>query len=76
VRIDWSPEAVELASRFLDDLAGMSAVMAAIDALADDPYPAEAFVRGEYHRLKAGRYRVSYVVTDDIITVERVDRVS
>jgi hypothetical protein len=49
--------------------------MVAIDALAGNPDPAEAFVRGEYRRLKVGPYRVSYTVEAEVITVERVDRV-
>jgi len=44
-------------------------------ALADDPYPPEAFHRGRYHRLRVGRYRVMYVIDNDLITIERVDRV-
>ena len=76
MRIEWSPEAVSLASRFLPDTAGMAAVVAAIDALASEPYPAEAFHRGQYHRLRAGRYRVQYAADGDLITVERVDRVA
>jgi mRNA-degrading endonuclease RelE of RelBE toxin-antitoxin system len=43
--------------------------------LADDPYPPEAFHRGDYHRLRAGPYRVVYVVEGKIITIERVDRI-
>ena len=74
MRIEWSPEAVSLASRFLSDTPGIAAVVAAIDALASDPYPAGAFHRGEYRRLRAGRYRVQYAVDGDLITVERVDR--
>ena len=42
--------------------------------LSLDPYPPEGFHRGEYHRLRVGRFRVIYVVEDDVITVERVDR--
>ena len=36
----------------------------------------EAFHRGRYHRLRVGRYRVMYVIDDDLITIERVDRVA
>jgi hypothetical protein len=43
-------------------------------ALVLDPYPPEGFHRGEYHRLRVGRFRVIYVFEDDVITVERVDR--
>ena len=53
----------------------MRAIGAAVAALADDPYPPEAFHRGRYHRLRVGQYRVMYVIDDDVITVERVDRV-
>jgi mRNA-degrading endonuclease RelE of RelBE toxin-antitoxin system len=53
----------------------MQAVVAALDALARDPYPAQSFRWGEMLRLRVGRYRVMYVVEDDLITIERVDRV-
>jgi mRNA-degrading endonuclease RelE of RelBE toxin-antitoxin system len=39
-------------------------------------HPPEAFHRGDYHRLRAGPYRVVYVVDDDLITIERVDRIT
>jgi mRNA-degrading endonuclease RelE of RelBE toxin-antitoxin system len=67
---------VATASRFLDDVAGMKAVVAALDALAGDPYPARSFRWGDMVRLHVGRYRVMYVVEGDLITVDRVDRVS
>ena len=76
MRIEWSPRAVATASRFLDDVAGMKAVVAALDALAGDPYPARSFRWGDMVRLHVGRYRIMYVVEGDLITVERVDRVS
>jgi mRNA-degrading endonuclease RelE of RelBE toxin-antitoxin system len=53
----------------------MRTIGAAVAALALDPLPPEAFHRGDYHRLGVGRFRVVYVVDDDLITVERVDRV-
>jgi mRNA-degrading endonuclease RelE of RelBE toxin-antitoxin system len=56
------------------DQDGMRAIGAAVAALALDPYPPEGFHRGEYHRLRVGRFRVIYVVEDDLVTVERVDR--
>ena len=58
----------------MHDQAGLRAIGAAIGRLADDPYPAEAFHRGRYHRLRVGAYRVLYVIDEDVITVERVDR--
>jgi hypothetical protein len=74
--IEWSARAVSTASRFLDDKNGMLALVAAIDTLAGDPYPAGAFRWGEMVRLRAGAYRVMYVVEGDLITIERVDRAS
>jgi hypothetical protein len=54
----------------------MHQIGAAVAALAADPYPLEAFHRGDYHRLRVGRLRVVYVIDDDRITVERVDRMT
>ena len=54
----------------------MRAVGEAVAALAGDPCPPppEGFHRGRYHRLRAGEYRIMYVVEEDVITIERVDR--
>jgi hypothetical protein len=60
----------------MGDQEGMRAIGVAVAALANDPYPAEAFHRGDYHRLRVGPYRVAYMIDDDLITVERVDRVA
>lgn len=60
----------------MEDQDGMRSIGVAVAALASDPYPAEAFHRGEYHRLPVGRYRVVYMVDGDMVTVERVDRVT
>jgi ParE toxin of type II toxin-antitoxin system, parDE len=57
------------------DQTGMRAIAAAVSALAVDPNPPDAFVRGSYRRLRVGRYRIMYVVEDDVVTIERVDRV-
>ena len=51
----------------------MRAIGVAVAALALDPYPPEGFHRGEYHRLRVGRFRVIYVIEEDVITVERVE---
>ena len=53
----------------------MRAIGAAVAALALDPYPSDAFHRGEYHRLRVRGFRIIYVVEHELITVERVDRV-
>jgi mRNA-degrading endonuclease RelE of RelBE toxin-antitoxin system len=76
VRIEWSPKALATARRYMHDQDGMRAITAAVAELADDPCPAGAFHRGEYHRLHVGPYRVMYLVDGDLITVDRVDRVT
>jgi hypothetical protein len=76
VRIEWTPAAVASARRYMHDQDGMRAIGAAVAALADNPYPPppDGFHRGHYHRLRAASYRIMYVTDDDVITVERVDR--
>jgi mRNA-degrading endonuclease RelE of RelBE toxin-antitoxin system len=74
VRIEWSPAARASARRYLADQDGMRAIGTAVAELADTPYPPDAFHRGDYHRLRAGAYRVVYVINGDLITIERVDR--
>jgi hypothetical protein len=54
----------------------MRAIGAAVNALAVDPNPPSAFIRGDYRRLRVGSYRLMYVVEDNIITIERVDLVT
>ena len=76
MRIEWWPRAGGTAFRFLDDVAGMKALVAALDALAGDPYPARSFRWGDMVRLHVGRYRIMYTAESDLITIERVDRVS
>jgi len=57
VRIIWSQIAQATFVRFMADQAGMMAVNRAVAALAEDPAPPGAFVRGAYRRLRAGPYR-------------------
>jgi ParE toxin of type II toxin-antitoxin system, parDE len=59
----------------MTDQDGMRGLGAAVGAPAAEPNPPGAFIRGDYRRLRVGDYRVMYVVEDDLITVERVDRV-
>jgi mRNA interferase RelE/StbE len=73
VRIEWSPAACASARRYMTDQEGMLAIGEAVSDLASNPSPPEAFVRGDYRRLKVGPYRVMYILEDDLITVERVD---
>jgi mRNA-degrading endonuclease RelE of RelBE toxin-antitoxin system len=74
LRIEWTPAALASARRFVSDQFGMRVLNAAVAALADDPAPTEAFIRGEYRRLRAGAYRVMYEFDGDLVTVKRVDR--
>lgn len=60
----------------MHDQDGMRAIGIAVAGLAIDPYPSEAFHRGRYHRLRVGQYRIIYTIDDDLITIDRVDRVS
>jgi mRNA interferase RelE/StbE len=74
VRIEWLPRVITTASRFMEDGAGLAAVMDAVDALANNPYPAEVFRWGDMLRLRVGRYRIMYTVESDVISIVRVDR--
>jgi mRNA-degrading endonuclease RelE of RelBE toxin-antitoxin system len=60
----------------MDDQEGLRAVNLAVAALADDPDPPEAFVRGPYRRLRAGPYRIQYEIEGDTVVIIRVDRVT
>jgi mRNA interferase RelE/StbE len=68
VKVEWSPTARASARRYLGDQDGMRAMGSAVAALALDPYPSAAFLRGDYRRLRVGRYRVVYMLDDDLIT--------
>ena len=75
MRIEWSPAARVGARRFMTDQDGMTELCTAVTALATDPSPPEAFIRGDYRRLRVGTYRVMYVLDAEVITIERVDRI-
>lgn len=75
MRIEWSAAAQASVRRYMHDQVGVRALVAAVAGLADDPYPAEGFHRGDWHRLRVGAYRVLYAVEADLVTVVRVDRV-
>src|SRR5208283_2882279 len=75
VRIVWSEIAQATFVRFMANQAGMMTVNRAVEALADDPAPPGAFVRGAYRRLRVGPYRVLYEVEGNLITIVRIDRV-
>ena len=75
MRVEWSIAARISARRYLAGQPGMRAVATAVSSLAVNPNPPEAFIRGSYRRLKAGACRVMYVLDDDVVTIEQVDRV-
>lgn len=76
--VEWTAGALASARRYMRDQAGMRAVSEAVAALSGDPFPPPpgGFHRGAYHRLRACPYRVTYAVDGDVITVERVDRLT
>jgi hypothetical protein len=75
VRIIWSEIAQATFARLMADQAGMMAVNRAVEALADEPAPLGAFVRGSYRWLRVGPYRVLYEVEENLVTIVRIDRV-
>jgi len=70
--VQWSDEALASAMHFLvDDRDGLLQVFAAVDLLAHDPRPVDAFAwGGGRFRLRVGRYRVLYEITDLAVTIE------
>ncbi len=76
-QVSLDEKAIDQATAFLaDDPDGLRAVLAAIDALTIDPYPQQAFAFGStgLHRLRVGRYRVLYTVTNNLISVGHIAR--
>jgi len=76
-QVSLDEKAVHQASAFLaDDPEGPRAVLAAIDALAEHPYPDDALPFGAtgLHRRSVGRYRVLYAVIEGLISVGHIAR--
>jgi len=76
LRIDYDERAIGQAAAFLDDPQGIRAVLDAIDRLADDPRPPGSFPYGssELRRLRVGRYRVLYEITEDTVAIRHIAR--
>jgi mRNA interferase RelE/StbE len=76
LRVDYDERDIGQAAGFLDDPQGIRAVLDAIDRLADDPRPAGSFPYGspDLRRLRVGRYRVLYEITDDAIAIRHIAR--
>jgi mRNA interferase RelE/StbE len=70
-------ESVSLSlGNYLVDSAGLTKVLEAIDALAEDPRPPNAVPWGRVMtRLHIGPYRVLYEIGKTTIWVRRIDRV-
>ena len=76
-QVSLDEKAIDPANAFLaDDPDGLRAVLAAIDALTEHPYPEDALPFGStgMHRLRVGRYRALYTVADDLISVGHIAR--
>ena len=76
LRIDYDERAIGQAFAFLDDPPGIHEVLDAIDRLADDPRPAGSFPYGspDLRRLRVGRYRVLYQITEDAVAIRHIAR--
>jgi mRNA interferase RelE/StbE len=77
--VNWEIRALDQAAGFLrDDQAGIAGLWEAISRLADQPQPPESFPYGspDLRRLRAGRYRVFYVVDDQrqLVQIDQVAR--
>lgn len=54
-----------------DDPEGLSRVFDSVDQLASDPRPVIAFAWGrDRFRIRVGRYRVLYEISDQTVTIE------
>ena len=77
--VNWEIRALDQAAGFLrDDQAMIAGMWEAISRLADQPQPPESFPYGspDLRRLRAGRYRVFYVVDDQrqLVQIDHVAR--
>jgi len=76
LRVEYDERAINQAAAFLDDPQRIRAVLDAIDRLSDDPRPAGSFPYGspDLRRLRVGRYRVLYEITEETIAVRHIAR--
>lgn len=75
MKVTWSDKGKAAWPAYAHDREGWGAVLAATRALEHDPLPASGEHHDEYHRLHVGPYRVHYVIDDEGITIQRVDKV-
>jgi len=78
LRVEYDEQAINQATGFLDDPQGMRAALNAIDQLAGDPRPAGSFPYGspDLRRLRVGRYRILYEITNDTVAIRHIARVT
>ena len=76
LRVDYDERAIDQATAFLDDPPGIRAILEAIDRLTDDPAQPGRFPTGspDLRRLRAGRYRILYEITDNTIAIRHIAR--
>jgi mRNA interferase RelE/StbE len=76
LRVDYDERAISQAAGFLDDPQGVQELLDAIDRLADDPRPPGAFPYGspDVRRLRVGRYRVLYEISEDAAAIRHIAR--
>jgi mRNA interferase RelE/StbE len=76
LRVEYDERAIDHAATFLDDPQGLRATLDAIDRLADDPRPSGSFPYGspDLRRLRVGRYRVLYEITEHVVAVRHIAR--
>lgn len=73
----WSDRAFDAAVGFLaGDVQGLRQLLEVVDGLAEDPQPAESVEYGSpaLRRLRVGRYRVLYEISD-VVTVIHLGQV-
>ncbi|MDL4814560.1 type II toxin-antitoxin system RelE family toxin [Actinomadura opuntiae] len=78
MKIEWTPEAQQSMRRYMLDQQGMRAIAMAVQNLADDPTPAQAFPWGKAgdYRLRVGPYRLMYRLQADQIIIGHVSRIT
>lgn len=76
LRTEYDERAIGQAAAFLDDPQGIREVLDAIDRLADEPRPAGSFPYGSpnLRRLRVGRYRVLYEITEEAVAIRHIAR--
>jgi mRNA interferase RelE/StbE len=76
LRVDYDERAISQAAGFLDDPQGVQELLDAIDRLADHPRPPGAFPYGspDVRRLRVGRYRVLYEISEDAVAIRHIAR--